>query len=110
MGLISIAPKTAAVLGAVVNTTASNTAATYADNFSGYRTNAFLGVSVGSASAGGTVTAVINGIVTGLSGLTPALQYYLSNTGGAISTTIGTVTRKIGIAISTTQLLITNNW
>lgn len=58
-------------------------------------------------SASGKVS--ISGIITGLSGLTPS-QYYLSDTAGAISTSAGSNTRKVGIAISTTELLITNTW
>lgn len=49
------------------------------------------------------------GVVTGLSGLTAGAIYYLSNTVGAISTTAGTVTKKIGRALSATTLLIIND-
>lgn len=54
-------------------------------------------------------TIQISGISDKFSGLTNG-QNYLSDTRGTISTTPGTVTRKVGIAISSTQLLINNNW
>lgn len=46
------------------------------------------------------------GVVTGFSGLSTGMQYYLSDTVGTISTTTGTYTSKVGVAISTTTLLI----
>lgn len=72
--------------------------------------NTLVGFVLSAVSAGsnGTVRAV--GIIDGLSGLVVGGTYYLANTAGAISLTPGTVTRKIGIAISATQLLITNVW
>ena len=46
-----------------------------------------------------------NGWVTGLSGLTAGEQY-LSDTDGEISATAGTVTKRVGKAISATTMLV----
>jgi hypothetical protein len=108
--MVSIAPFTTPTLGAVVNASAANSSGTYADNFSGYRSLAFIGFAVASASAGASLNAVLAGVVSGLSGLTPSFQYLLANTGGTIATVAGSITRKVGIAISTTQLIVTNIW
>jgi hypothetical protein len=108
--MVAIKPVTAAVIGAVVNASASNTPGTYADNFSGYRSSAFIGFAVASAIAGAAMNVVVGGAAGGLSALISGVQYYLADTSGAIATTAGTVTRKIGIAVSATQLLITNIW
>jgi hypothetical protein len=109
LALVAIKPFTTATLG-VVNATASNTAAASPDNFSGYRSSSFLGFAVASASPGGSINVVVGGIASSLSGLTAGLQYFLSNTTGAIVNVAGAVTRKAAIAISTTQVLITNIW
>ncbi|MFA6171959.1 MAG: DNRLRE domain-containing protein [Patescibacteria group bacterium] len=42
------------------------------------------------------------------SGLTPGSIYYLSDTSGAISTSAGTVSKKVGLALTATKLLILN--
>jgi len=52
---------------------------------------------------------IIAGELTGKTGLTVG-HYYLSDSSGAIGTSPGTNTRKIGIATSSTTLLITNIW
>jgi hypothetical protein len=72
--------------------------------------DSFIGFSNGSASVTNSVTVINEGAVTGLSGLSTASKYYLSNTSGDISSSAGTVTRKIGISTSATSLLITNIW
>jgi hypothetical protein len=93
-----------------VNASASNTSSGFADNFSGYRHVSFVGFAVASAAAGAALNIVLGGVASGLSGLTVSLQYFLSNTGGAISTSAGSVSRKVAIAISTTQAIVTNIW
>ena len=70
----------------------------------------FIGFATAAADSGDPVDVIINGIVPGLSSLTVGGFYYLSDTFGAISTTPGTNTRKVGIAMSDTELLITNIW
>ena len=52
----------------------------------------------------------VAGIFSGLSGLSIGSLYYLSNTNGVIATSAGSITRKVGIAVSATELLITNIW
>jgi hypothetical protein len=70
------------------------------------RSNAFIGFATSSISASASGVVAVGGVVSGLSGLTPGATYYLSNTPGAISTSAGTVSRKVGIALSSTTLLI----
>jgi hypothetical protein len=69
---------------------------------------------IGIVQTSGTVTqtgsVIMNGIDANQSGLTIGAKYYLNDTVGTIGTSAGTVTRKVGIAISATQLLITNIW
>lgn len=47
---------------------------------------------------------VIGGVLGGFSGLTPGAIYYLSNTEGAIATSAGSVSVKVGRAVSATRL------
>lgn len=46
------------------------------------------------------------GAVAGLSGLTPGVLYYLSDSAGLISLTPGTISQVVGYAISTSELYI----
>lgn len=66
----------------------------------------FIGISSETKTAGSTMEYKDSGIISGFTGLTPGAVYYLSDTPGAISTTAGTYERKVGRAISTTELLI----
>ena len=70
----------------------------------------FIGFANETVSNGASLKVVVAGAKSGLSSLTTGAQYYLSDTAGAISTSAGTVSRKVGIALSATQLLITNIW
>lgn len=70
----------------------------------------FTGFVKTTTALAGSVPVFIAGEATGLSGLTTGSPYYLSDTAGAVSTSAGTVTRKVGIALSTTSMLITNIW
>jgi hypothetical protein len=56
----------------------------------------------------GQVKAMVQftGILSGFSGLTPGLIYYVSNTPGIISSTPGSNTKKVGVAVSETELFI----
>ena len=56
-----------------------------------------------SGTAGQVKTVVIGGIIP-TTGLTAGSDYYVSNTAGAIATSAGTYGKKLGRAISTTQL------
>lgn len=71
--------------------------------------NNFIGFAAATTLEAATCSVVHTGIVTGLSGLTVGSVYFLSNTPGAISTSAGSVSKKVGIAISTTALLIRND-
>jgi hypothetical protein len=82
-----------------------------------YRTSAsqtgeyetFIGFARDTTAAGSTVTIDVGGVIAGFS-LVTGKQYYISDTFGQISTSTGTNTRKVGISISSSSLLITNNW
>ena len=63
-----------------------------------------------AASYGSSVTVEISGVSVSLSGLTTGSQYYLSDTLGTVATSAGSNSRKVGIAVSATQMLITNIW
>jgi hypothetical protein len=70
----------------------------------------FIGFAQSSYTAAGSVRVIYNGEANVLSGLSIGSQYYLQDTPGAIGTSPGTTTRKAGIALSATDLLITNTW
>ena len=67
----------------------------------------FVGFVTSSVSAGDTVI-VYRGLVGGFSGLTPGVDYYLSTTAGAISTTAYNAGVLVGRAVSTTELLVSD--
>lgn len=70
----------------------------------------FIGFALKTVAAGDTTPVSVSGEVKGFSSLSTGTQYYLSDTAGAIATSAGTNSRKVGIATSTTTLLITNVW
>lgn len=70
----------------------------------------FLGFAATNISIGNSGKVFIGGIATGLSGLTAGSYYYLNNTPGTIGTSTGSTSRKVGLAITSTSLLITNIW
>lgn len=57
-----------------------------------------------------TCYVVTHGLVSGLSGLTAGSRYFVSETAGAITTTApttsGSVVQEIGVALSTTELIV----
>jgi hypothetical protein len=67
-----------------------------------------LGIALGTGSDGVAITGgiQISGTYT-TSGLTAGALYYASNTAGAIASSAGTNSKVIGLALSTTKLLIT---
>ncbi len=70
------------------------------------RANSFIGFSQSAITSGNTGTInLIGTVIDGFSGLSPGYIYYLSNSAGLISTSAGAQSRKIGVALSTTQLL-----
>lgn len=68
---------------------------------------AYIGVALGSGTDGVSITGgiQISGVYT-TTGLTAGSVYYLSNTAGDIGTSAGTTERAIGVALSTTKLLL----
>lgn len=66
----------------------------------------FVGFANKTVPAGAAATVDVSGVNSNLTSLTPGSTYYLSDTAGAIATTAGTVSRKIGLALNTTELLI----
>lgn len=74
------------------------------------RANGFIGFANATTSVGSSVEVNTAGSISLFTGLTAGAQYYLSNTAGALSSSAGTVTRKIGIGTAATDLLITNIW
>lgn len=70
----------------------------------------FLGFANVTAAASADVAVVVGGVCAQLSGLSTAKQYYLSDTAGSVSTTAGTVTRKVGISLTAARILVTNLW
>lgn len=75
---------------------------------SGQWTTNVIGISSSSAGYREGCNIVLQGVIGGFSGLTVGSIYYLSNTNGAISTTAGTVSKVVGLAISATQIMIKN--
>lgn len=71
--------------------------------------NGFIGFADSSISLG-NIGNVVTGGVANVNGLTVGKQYYLSNSSGAINVSTGITTRKVGIAVGTSTLLITNIW
>lgn len=70
--------------------------------------NAFIGFARASATSGNLCSIQCGDLYTnpaGLSNLTLG-DYYVSDTAGSISSTAGTVSRKVGVAVSATKLLI----
>jgi hypothetical protein len=69
-------------------------------------TDNFIGFAEESGTEGQSKNVVVTGINSSLTGLTVGATYYLSDTAGAIATSAGTVSRKIGIAISATEIIL----
>lgn len=69
----------------------------------------FIGFSTSSIASGQTGMVTVEGIVTGLSSLVSGSPYYLGNTTGTIQATPGTITRKVGMPISSVALLLNNS-
>lgn len=103
---MSVAPITAVIDDVVQPTSSAAATNQYFNKYS-----AFIGFAKTSVTTGQSVLVQLAGVVTGLSGLSKlGAQYYLNDSVGTIGTSVGTNTRKCGIALSTTTLLITNIW
>lgn len=66
----------------------------------------FEGFAISDSTDGNPITIQTSGIVAGFTGLTDGAQYYVQNAVGTIGTSVGTYTIPVGVAISTTQLVI----
>lgn len=66
----------------------------------------FCGFALANAAANATVGVNFGPIDADQSALTVGAEYYLYGSGGAIGTSAGTVAVKVGVAMSSTQLLI----
>ena len=65
-----------------------------------------LGFAVAAIASGGTGTIRIGGVITGLSSLTAGSTYYVSATAAAITATAPANARAIGVAVSSSALVI----
>lgn len=72
------------------------------------RFNNFLGFASASVTAGNSVTVNMVGVDNNQTGLTVNDSYYLTNTNGVISTSAGTNSKKVGIAVTSTMIAIQN--
>ncbi len=70
----------------------------------------YIGVAAETRLVGELTDVIVAGTSGAHSGLAIGVQYYLSNAPGQFSTTSGTVARKAGIAVSSTEMLVTNVW
>jgi len=69
----------------------------------------FFGFAINNCSLGTTCYVQTDGIVKGFSGLTTGAEYYVSDTAGTLSTTIGTSENYVGRAISASAIQIEKN-
>lgn len=65
-----------------------------------------LGITKTASVGPGPIQVAISGVISGFSGLSVGVKYYLSNTAGAISTTEGANAVFVGWSLSTTSLLL----
>lgn len=66
----------------------------------------FIGFAVSNSTDGNPIAFQSHGVVNGFSGLAEGEKYYVQDTAGTIGTTPGTQHILVGVAISTTALLI----
>jgi len=86
---------------------ANNSGKVYKSQASSTSRLKFHGFAITTASGDGSAIAVLtSGIVPGFSGLTKGQPYYVQDTPGTVGLSQGTYMLKIGIAISTTEILI----
>ena len=103
--ILSLAPATAPVTRALK----ASSGATLRFGLNTY--TSFLGFADAAITAGNAGNFALAGPANnGLSSLIAGLPYYLNDTAGTIGTSPGTNTRKVGIALDMTHLLVTNIW
>ena len=66
-----------------------------------------IGFALNSASAAGAVSVRLMGVVSGLAGLTAGTVYYVGST-GAVTSSAPSLARRVGVGISTTELLVSH--
>ena len=101
-----VASSTIAVTVPVPIFVATSTNAIWASNTSIASTTDFLGFVYKSTQNNATSAVQISGVVSGFTGLTKGLPYYVQDTAGTIGTTMGTAELYVGTAVSATQLLL----
>lgn len=72
-------------------------------------TQPFVGFAASSIANGATGPVSVAGVAGGFVGLTTGSYYYISATAGAVATSSGTFYRLVGLAVSTTEMLIINS-
>lgn len=84
-----------------------NLTAIYADNTITSQAGKFIGISINAVTQGSNVIIQTSGEIDGFSGLTPNSKIYLQ-ANGVLTSTIPTsgFIQQVGIALSTTKLLI----
>ena len=71
----------------------------------------FIGFADATTTAGNIGPVTISGLATNVStNMSIGKQYYLGDNSGTLSLSPGTVSRKVGIAVATNTLEITNEW
>ncbi len=73
---------------------------------SGSTQTAVVGAALRAASAA-IADIILDRVVPGFTGLTPGASYFVSNATGQISTTPGTLSIPVGVALSATHLMVT---
>lgn len=68
----------------------------------------FAGFANNTVSSGGNVIVNVSGMDTNQSSLSAGVTYYLSDTAGVISVTAGTISKKVGLATTPTNIIIKN--
>lgn len=101
--LVSVKPANAVAEG-LINASSASVAA------GNTRCTGFIGFAVSTVTASQSLSAVLSGVATSLSGLILGSEYYLNDTNGTIGISPGTNTRKVGVAVSSSKLAVTNVW
>ena len=70
--------------------------------------SSFVGFADESGTAGNPVSVNVAGVNDNQTSLNIGSVYYLSNTSGTLSTSAGTVSKKVGVAASTSKIVIAN--
>lgn len=86
------------------NTTDNEFYACDANDNTKYR---FVGFAITNSTDGAAITVQMSGVVSGFTGLVEGSRYYVQDAVGTIGTSPGTQIIEVGVAVSETQLLIT---